>query len=545
MTSFAPGTNSDYANAYNNWWFNNNGQGPAPQRSAFGADSPVGKAQSIQPQSQGTPYGQPKKSTPFSAYSPQQQGGAFSAYQTPSSFSAGGGMGNYAYSQPNARPQPFVQQTFDFTGRQADPTQLFAQRDAFVQSINNARAPFAMAVGQGTATAPQQLDFQQLWGQAGDMAQGGFSNPFAQQQYSQPRPSQADAIRNLFTQNNIQAPQGFMDQLLGMLGQQAPQPQLQQPMRQPQLPWMDEMPYGGTPRQPAMPSPWRNPAEDFVDTGAGFQVLQRYRNPQTGETFTAPNSGVQPRPGTGWEPAYGGSQPPRQSPSADQLLNPAYQEWRSQQIVTQVARSPAQRAELEKGMYERFLRETGRAPSRPGAAQPIQPPSTGTPYQPSAQAKSTADRLAKEKAVADWQLRREREEATKQAQKMFGHSSPSEATVKLVMDMRTGKQPMYQGAETGQQDYMRKELLYGTYADNRYARGDDRLAGDKRVAAEQARIWAMTPQEVEREFKRRGLVPTKLPANVAKAKVDRNYVPEPEYPGIGPPKDSVKKKKKK
>lgn len=38
MTSFLPGTNKDYVNAYNNWWFNG-AQGPAPDRGTFGPDT--------------------------------------------------------------------------------------------------------------------------------------------------------------------------------------------------------------------------------------------------------------------------------------------------------------------------------------------------------------------------------------------------------------------------------------------------------------------------------------------------------------------------
>jgi hypothetical protein len=38
MTSFLPGTNKDYVNAYNNWWFNG-AQGPAPDRGKFGPDT--------------------------------------------------------------------------------------------------------------------------------------------------------------------------------------------------------------------------------------------------------------------------------------------------------------------------------------------------------------------------------------------------------------------------------------------------------------------------------------------------------------------------
>lgn len=183
MTSFAPGTNRDYANAYNNWWFNQNGQGPAPQRSAFGPDSPAGRAQPIQPQSQGTPYGQSPsgRNEPYAAYRPQaspsgqQQGGAFSAYQTPPSFAPGGGQGNFAYAPPDQRPAPFTATTRGPDGQQYDPNQYYPMRDAFIQNINDARAQFVSNPGAGR----QPMDFGAMWGRAGDMAQGGYMNPLA------------------------------------------------------------------------------------------------------------------------------------------------------------------------------------------------------------------------------------------------------------------------------------------------------------------------------------------------------------------------------
>lgn len=75
MTRFAQGTNQDYANAYNSWWFGGAG-GPPPQRGAFGQDTPArpgytagltakqpgygsyrpGMAQAMQPNGGGSPY---------------------------------------------------------------------------------------------------------------------------------------------------------------------------------------------------------------------------------------------------------------------------------------------------------------------------------------------------------------------------------------------------------------------------------------------------------------------------------------------------------
>lgn len=110
---------------------------------------------------------------PSSAPNPfgQQYGGTF----TP-----GGGQGNLAYAQPDQRPQPFSQ-NFTFGGQQfGNANDAFAMRDAMVQSINNAKGAHAQNWGSGNI-GPANLDMNGLMKQAGDMVQGGWANPFAQQ----------------------------------------------------------------------------------------------------------------------------------------------------------------------------------------------------------------------------------------------------------------------------------------------------------------------------------------------------------------------------
>ena len=200
------------------------------------AYTPPGRAQSKPPQSQGTPY------NPGGAYSmdghwspnvpiPSQAGGQ--SPPAPSYAPAGGNFGNM---QPGMRPEPFAAATYGPTGEQMDPSQAFDQRAAFVQSINDARAPFAEAVGNGYSGPPPQRDFGQMWSQAGDMVAGGWQNPLAPQQPGTPRGQQQDAVRNLFAQNNLQMPDGFMDQLIGVLGGQSPNQRLAPGQSQYQLP---------------------------------------------------------------------------------------------------------------------------------------------------------------------------------------------------------------------------------------------------------------------------------------------------------------------
>ena len=90
----------------------------------------------------------------------------------------GGGPGNLAYAPPDQRPAPFTQTMTDWTGKQVDLSQAYGQRDAFVQSINNFKAPYAAQFPM-TGAPPPKMPVNQLWGQAGDMVQGGWQNPLS------------------------------------------------------------------------------------------------------------------------------------------------------------------------------------------------------------------------------------------------------------------------------------------------------------------------------------------------------------------------------
>jgi hypothetical protein len=71
-----------------------------------------------------------------------------------------------------------------FDGRSYDPKQFFAQRDAFIQRLNEERGRQSAQSGvYGRGEAPQfyqpSRDFGAMWGQAGDMVRGGWANPLA------------------------------------------------------------------------------------------------------------------------------------------------------------------------------------------------------------------------------------------------------------------------------------------------------------------------------------------------------------------------------
>jgi len=133
-------------------WMNSPGRySPDAQQAWQQAGSPKsfrpGQAQPIQPQSQGSPYGQ----------------------------------------------QPPFTQTMQTPFGQMNPNQYYQQRDAFIQTANDQMGQYMANGGvyQGQGAPPptwgQQPQFNpmQMWGQAGDMVQQGWQNPYAQQPYGQ------------------------------------------------------------------------------------------------------------------------------------------------------------------------------------------------------------------------------------------------------------------------------------------------------------------------------------------------------------------------
>lgn len=120
-----------------------------------------GQAQPIQPQSQGTPY------QPY------------------------GGVGNYGNMSPANRPPPFTTTATDWTGQQMSPSQMFGQRDAFIQQINDAQGRQSALSGLSNG-APQQMDFGSMTSNAQKMQQNGWQNPFSQDNVmgGQPSPGQ-------------------------------------------------------------------------------------------------------------------------------------------------------------------------------------------------------------------------------------------------------------------------------------------------------------------------------------------------------------------
>lgn len=187
--------------------------------------------------------------------------------------------------------------------------------------------------------------------------------------------------------------------------------------------------------QPPSQGPKRSPREiagDFYDPnpgGAKLMVVQNWYNPQTGESFGG--TGVAPRPGTGWvqgvspqeqlsrdEYIRSGGRPPLPPPPANDTTRTdpgsgktvTYKDgqwtWQPNPISGPQPYDTSRFGDGTPHGQQPVPPSRQPAYSRPGQAQPIAPPSQGTPYQqptatspapprePSASPPSNADRTA-------------------------------------------------------------------------------------------------------------------------------------------------------
>jgi len=163
---------------------------PAAQQAQFG------RAQSQQPQPQGTQYN-------------PQQGGNFSAWQgggqNTKSFGMDSGQRDQAmaaWAQPKQQLLQWGQNLPQFAQYQpqqgADPQQLAGRNAALVQQINNAGAAQQVGTYLGQGAPPpdwgnMQLNQQQMLSNANQMVQQGFQNPFAMQASQQVDPGRTQA----------------------------------------------------------------------------------------------------------------------------------------------------------------------------------------------------------------------------------------------------------------------------------------------------------------------------------------------------------------
>jgi hypothetical protein len=111
-------------------------------------------------------------------YNPQGAGGNFSAWDP-----------NIANNAQATRPPPF-QASYGQLGGGFSGQPDTQQRDAFISQINNQLGQMQGQSWQRQMGAPQ-FDFARMFGQAGNMVQQGYQNPFSQPQRQGPPPGMA------------------------------------------------------------------------------------------------------------------------------------------------------------------------------------------------------------------------------------------------------------------------------------------------------------------------------------------------------------------
>jgi hypothetical protein len=334
-------------------------QTQAPRSMDMSMYSP-GRAQSTPPSSQGTPYNTPQN--PFANMQP----GVYS----PGGFSP---AANPLQAQANA----------------------MNQRAAFVQQANQAMLPFQYAQSTGQNFGAPQFDLPGMRQQAQQMVQDGWYNPFqryfAQQDQAAAPPQ--NALQDLFARNNIQAPPGFMDQLLGVLGQQAPQSQLGGPPpdrngvswdqvvqserdrnavnagMKLKLPEGMQEQFGGGPRPAVIDStPYRNTqtGEFFV---GGYHVRPKAGSPWVEATQDEFNSYMDKNPGANVWGSVEQAPPAPQTPGG---------EWRRGTTLPLQPNSESQDFRASPWLWNKQLPETPWRPTQPTA--PPVAPRTGGPF---------------------------------------------------------------------------------------------------------------------------------------------------------------------
>lgn len=270
MTSFAPGTNPEYAAAYNNWWFNGGQQrgAPAPNRQAFGPGSGEGQrfrpgqAQPMQPQ--WTPYGgvspasmpgaprRPGRQRPPAIGGAAQEAGQAPAwdpyhrygYGTRDEWRAAGSPRSsrppadqgparaapagqpfrpgqaqpippQSQGTPYGQPAPFTSTMFDAFGNQTTPEQFYPQQQAMVSQIFGRLGQMDSGTYLGPGSPPPtwgripDFNYGEMWDQAGQMVQQGWQNPL-----QSPQPAGQQAWRQQHqAQINSQPNQSWLNSL--------------------------------------------------------------------------------------------------------------------------------------------------------------------------------------------------------------------------------------------------------------------------------------------------------------------------------------------
>jgi hypothetical protein len=370
------------------------GKPPGSSQENYLTKQPAGQAQSTPSPSQGTPY---------AAYAPNSSSsyatntdGVNRTYNTNTYNNAD--AGNFA-NNPASRPPPFTQGATGLGGQKfSDPSQAFVQRDAMIDRLNNSKSKYTANAGvyQGDGPPPAsfgqrpQYDFNSLMGQANDMVQQGWANPFSQGSGG----SDTGGTRK----GGGPSPSASYSPGAGGSGGQAPAYGHQIMTGQSGAAYYP----GGPGGFPAQPPP------------AGGQTVTNYTTPGGGQATSTVNFGPvgspppsparpQPAPppvfgsgflegsqgqhypgrplGFGGRPPGFGQQPAPQAPAGDAISPYADSQGRQAYISTAGNRPPSDN-NYGRGFGPGVPILKGPGPQRPGNAQPIAQPPQGTPYTP-------------------------------------------------------------------------------------------------------------------------------------------------------------------
>jgi hypothetical protein len=406
-----------------NQWAYSTSQQPAAPKPSGGMDMSIyspGKAQPTQTPSLGTAYGQPSTQG-----SPQQKN-PFASMQ-PGVYSPSGFTPGSNFQQPLAT--------------------ALAQRDAFVQQANQALLPYQVANFTNQNFGPPQFDIAGMRKQANQMVQDGFYNPFAKYFAEQ------DALNQI----GMQAPPSLYGPPSS--GPQSPAPPMQAdpyqqwlatlPGYQTRDQWMTKQPpVSKSPSGDSFPillAP--NPADPRGDWTAPSQPPQwraedyEWQNPLTGEVASNPAETTavrySPDPNKtltdrgrydfyagkaredGWierRKAGASGQPVQPQPKVAPRRGPEFADPATGKPVFRTEDGTLMWTPGLLQVMEPYDPAGQRPPillspeSRPGQAQPKQPPSQGTPYgvQPQQKIQSAAPSSQKPPSLlqgrkADWE----------------------------------------------------------------------------------------------------------------------------------------------
>jgi hypothetical protein len=160
-----------------NRWRNGTAGGPSPGNRNFGT-APAASAQQQAPR--------PSNSAFADAWNFSMEGNA--SRMAPARTFGGGGPGNMAYMPDNARPDPFTSYSIGPDGRQVSQQQSLNNRDALISALiqDNAQHAGRSGVYQGRGNPPPEFmapppppNIPALWGQAQNAVSNGWVSPAA------------------------------------------------------------------------------------------------------------------------------------------------------------------------------------------------------------------------------------------------------------------------------------------------------------------------------------------------------------------------------